>query len=334
MNQEDPTVSAGEDTELDCILSLATLNGANNLDTLNKSYEWTGPDQFFATDYEVTVAQPGIYQLTIEDTTNGCKESDDVLVMEYEIFVPEFEVEPSCFNASNGSIQIMNHDLETSYKYALDEFDFQDSNNFTTLSAGSYQIAWRDDFGCGDTMEVLVPELTAIDLEMDDVYSVCGDNYITLNGAVNINTTPGPVTYLWNDGTTVPALRTNVPGNFWVEVKSACEVVRHEIEVINDLLPIEKNIYTPNAFSPNGDEVNDFFRAYVNHDIVAYQLQIFDRRGTKMFSTENPLEGWDGTIKGRKASNGVYAWRIQITVTTCGGGRDDAYLSGDVTLFR
>ncbi len=142
------------------------------------------------------------------------------------------------------------------------------------------------------------------------------------------------MTYLWNDGSTTPALSTNRPGEFWVEITSACETVRHELEVVNDLLPIKNNIYVPNAFSPNGDQVNDLFRAYINHDIIAYEFQIFDRRGGKMFSTEDHFEGWDGTIKGKKAASGVYAWKMRITVTTCGGGRDDGVFSGDFTLFR
>jgi len=333
-NQIDPDADAGEDVELDCIDLQATLSGATSSDTIGKSYVWIGPDNFYATEYEVLVDKAGVYVLTVQDNSNGCLQSDDVLVEAFIPFEPELTIEPSCFNDTSGSIEIDNDSLAPFYDFSIRNDVFQDASKFEALGAGDYQLVWKDDFGCGDTLDVEVPELTAIDFRMEDRYSICGDNYIILNAAVNINETPGPVTYLWNDGATVPAMHTNRVGEFWVEITSACEVYRHEFEVVNELSTIENNIYVPNAFSPNSDYTNDRFRAYVNHEIIAYQLQVYDRRGGMMFSTEDPLEGWDGTIKGVQAAVGVYSWWLKITIATCGGGRSEGYLSGDVSLFR
>ncbi len=333
-NQVDPDANAGEDVELDCIELQATLSAATAVDTIGKTYIWNGPDNFFANQYQVQVDKAGIYELTVQDNTNGCVQSDDVLVNEYTAFEPELTVEPSCFNDTSGSIEINNDSLATTFDFSIRENDFQDVSKFESLGAGDYQLVWRDDYGCGDTLEVAVPELSAIDFRMDDSYSICGDNYIILNAAVNINETPGPVTYLWDDGSTSPAMRTNRVGNFWVEITSACEVYRHEFEVTNELSTVDNNIYVPNAFSPNSDYKNDRFRAYINHEIIAYQLQVYDRRGGLMFSTEDPLEGWDGTIKGVQSAVGVYSWWLKIKIATCGGARSEGYLSGDVTLFR
>lgn len=333
-NQIDPNANAGEDVELDCIDLQATLSAEMAADTLGKSYTWVGPDNFYATEYEVLVDKAGIYELTVEDNSNGCVQSDDVIVEDFIPFEPTLTIEPSCFNDTSGSIEITNDSLAPTYNFSVRNAVFQDDSKFESLGSGDYQLVWKDNYGCGDTLDVVVPELSAIDFRMEDQYSICGDNYITLNAAVNINETPGPVTYLWNDGATVPAMRTNRIGDFWVEITSACEVYRHEFEVINELSTIENNIYVPNAFSPNSDYVNDRFRAYVNHEIIAYQLQVYDRRGGLMFRTEDPLEGWDGTIKGVQSAVGVYSWWLKITIATCGGGRNEGYMSGDVTLFR
>ncbi len=333
-NQIDPDANAGEDVELDCIDLQTTLSGALSSDTIGKSYSWIGPDNFYATEYQVQVDKAGIYELTVQDNTNGCLQSDDVIVEAFIPFEPELSVEPSCFNDTSGSIEINNDSLAPFYEFSVRNNLFQDVPKFESLGSGDYQLVWKDDHGCGDTLDVNVPELSAIDFRMEDSYSICGDNYITLNAAVNINETPGPVTYLWNDGASVPAMRTNRIGNFWVEITSACEVYRHEFEVSNELSTIDNNIYVPNAFSPNSDYTNDRFRAYVNHEIIAYQLQVYDRRGGLMFSTENPVEGWDGTIKGVQSAVGVYSWWLRITIATCGGGRSEGYLSGDVSLFR
>jgi gliding motility-associated-like protein len=72
------------------------------------------------------------------------------------------------------------------------------------------------------------------------------------------------------------------------------------------------NLYTPLAFTPDGNGVNDIFRPYAT-DIVAddYEMRIFDRWGQLVFDTQDPNAGWDG--KGRDGSilaTGTYIWRI------------------------
>lgn len=69
----------------------------------------------------------------------------------------------------------------------------------------------------------------------------------------------------------------------------------------------ESMLELPNAFSPNGDGINDRF--IVRHQsLVSFNAYIFNRWGQEIYSwsLENIDEGWDGTYKGRTVSNGVY----------------------------
>lgn len=69
--------------------------------------------------------------------------------------------------------------------------------------------------------------------------------------------------------------------------------------------------YLPNAFSPNGDGLNDvFFPTPVGIRSTDY-FRVFDRFGNLMFETREWLKGWDGTLKGKKASSGNYVWSIK-----------------------
>jgi len=43
-----------------------------------------------------------------------------------------------------------------------------------------------------------------------------------------------------------------------------------------------------------------------------FSLSIYNRLGQKMFSTNNPLEGWDGTFKGAKLDAGTYVWQVRF----------------------
>lgn len=69
-------------------------------------------------------------------------------------------------------------------------------------------------------------------------------------------------------------------------------------------------VFIPNAFSPDGDGINDRFLPNVNFiDPQGYQLMVYDRSGSLVFSSSNPAEGWDGGDLGI----GVYAFHLQLT---------------------
>jgi len=68
-------------------------------------------------------------------------------------------------------------------------------------------------------------------------------------------------------------------------------------------------IYVPNAFTPNGDNINDVFFVYGN-GLIEFKFDIFDRWGQVIFESTDFKKGWDGTIKGKKAEDGVYTYRI------------------------
>jgi gliding motility-associated-like protein len=68
----------------------------------------------------------------------------------------------------------------------------------------------------------------------------------------------------------------------------------------------EKAIFIPNAFTPNNDKTNNTFKAIYDTRIAFEGLQIYDRWGTRIFSTTNSFEDWDGKYRGVECSIGVY----------------------------
>lgn len=69
----------------------------------------------------------------------------------------------------------------------------------------------------------------------------------------------------------------------------------------------DSQLYFPNAFSPNGDGVNDIFRANRNfQSIVEFHAMIFNRWGQKIYEWYDPEGGWDGTQNGHPVKEGVY----------------------------
>jgi gliding motility-associated-like protein len=88
-------------------------------------------------------------------------------------------------------------------------------------------------------------------------------------------------------------------------------------------------VYIPNAFSPNGDGTNDILKVFGNC-IQDMQLTIFDRWGNKVFESTNPINGWDGTFKGKPMNTGTYVFSLVVS------DMDNNIINkkGNITLVR
>ncbi|MBL7986407.1 MAG: gliding motility-associated C-terminal domain-containing protein [Flavobacteriales bacterium] len=107
-------------------------------------------------------------------------------------------------------------------------------------------------------------------------------------------------------------------------VDSLCQVVEMVVPLV----------YVPNAFSPNGDGVNDIFFPRISGVVPEdHQLFVFDRWGQQVFYSTDPTEGWTGG-KGNAEEplpQGVYIWRLLERPV---GSSDVRDTFGTVTLLK
>ncbi len=90
-------------------------------------------------------------------------------------------------------------------------------------------------------------------------------------------------------------------------------------------------VYVPNAFSPNGNGLNDLFIPSSGFiDVVDYNFAVFNRWGEMIFQTSDATQGWDGRYKNHKCEPDVYVWLL--TFKTASGQFIDQ--KGTVTLLR
>ncbi len=66
----------------------------------------------------------------------------------------------------------------------------------------------------------------------------------------------------------------------------------------------------PNAFTPDNNGRNDLFRPVIQRGVRNYHMQLYNRYGEKVFESNNHLQGWDGTLKGKPQVSGVYIYHI------------------------
>jgi gliding motility-associated-like protein len=114
-------------------------------------------------------------------------------------------------------------------------------------------------------------------------------------------------------------------------------VVKNEygcIDSVYKVITIDEDVavYIPNTFTPNDDNVNDVFNVKgLGLKTEGYTMQIFDRWGTLVYSTKDINKGWDGTVKGQKAPDGVYVYSVRV-IGDNGVGKKE--FKGHVTLLK
>jgi gliding motility-associated-like protein len=91
----------------------------------------------------------------------------------------------------------------------------------------------------------------------------------------------------------------------------------------------EPVIRFPSAFTPDSNGLNDEFRV-IGRYIRTYRLDIFNRWGELLFTTQNPATGWDGIYRGRPLPQGSYIYKVEIVDFT---GKRHVH-DGQVMLLR
>ena len=164
------------------------------------------------------------------------------------------------------------------------------------------------------------PDNFAPDVDFTDLSSGASRWYWDFNGrATSIEQNPS---YSFRDtGQQIVTLIVTHP--------SGCQ---DSVVQIIDVEP-QTTFFMPNAFSPNGDSVNDVFKGkgYLE-GIKQFEMQIWNRWGELIFQTQDPAAGWDGRIgrNGKDAPPGMYLYYVK----TIGPRGEETEWKGYATLIR
>jgi len=186
----------------------------------------------------------------------------------------------------------------------FDSYLWQDGSSASDLKVkklGKYWVTVTDDKGCTNSDTVFVNRIVAPPSGF-----IVHDTTVCQYGTIQLNPIESFSAYLWSTNSSSSSISVNAPGTYWINVtdSNGCNG-REYINVSVASCPIQ--IFFPSAFTPNGDGKNDLFKPTVKGPLQQYELSIFNRWGQKIFSTNDFLKGWNGTI-GNKMQNGVFIW--------------------------
>ncbi len=139
-------------------------------------------------------------------------------------------------------------------------------------------------------------------------------------------------TYLWSTGSTSPFIRITEPGTYTANLFNICDTLTSTVVV--SYRDYDCNFFFPNAFTPNGDGLNDIFLPFFEDDVIGMELNIFNRWGEIIFTSNDLTKGWDGTYKGEAVQDGVYMWTANLVINESGDNLYRHSAGGQVHLIR
>ena len=284
------------------------------------------------TQSTITNLSAGNYELILTDA-NGCTSLGNAVLTEPGPleFLANY-IDPNCDGLETGMIQLDSIWGGTApYSFALNNEPNNSSDHFQNLGAGSYDYSVIDANGCfADTSAHLyAPDIPILflgdDLEIDLGCQVLLDASTNNSNLVDISWTNFDHSLACDSCLKTDAAPVH-DTEYVLTVTSIddCSTSDSIIVRVNKI----RDVFIPNAFSPNGDGYNDFFFVNANKSVsLIKDFKVFNRWGALMYEgkdlpANHAQSGWDGFFKGELVNSGVYAWVISI-----------AYLDGEVVLM-
>lgn len=296
-----------------CSQSSYTLN--SSVDDAD-SYTWSsGLD-----GKSINVFEPGIYWCAA--TKDTCDYYIDSFIVTNEVVTTDTVKQLTICQHDSLQILLLSS-LSNADKYTWNTGSTIDQ--VVVIAPGVYTcIAENDCRVHTDTFKINpIPFVDSLSLGIDT--SICEG--LTYNIGTPISDT---VSYTWNTGSEECCLTIDKTGEYILSATDGCTNLSDTVNV--KFFDCSKDcLWTPTAFTPNGDGRNDFFRPVPRCPITEYEIHIFNRWGEQIFTSTDATDAWDGKQEGFGAEIGTYLFFIKYTTEV---STETELVKGEVTLLR
>lgn len=315
------------------------------------NYQWNGPNGFTASSSNpvllaTSASASGNYTLTVSDAI-GCSSTTVITAVVNNIPQPVITsgisagCVPLCLSftcSSNGPIQNCNwiggngassngtnasfcYNTQGNYEVQATVTDNTGCTNSTTYTVNAYPIPVAD-FNFAPLFPIVNSDATVHFTDASYNGNIASWNWYFMNTATHTSILQNPeFTY------------TEV-GQYQVVLVVKSDKGCSDTIIKSVIVGEDYGIYVPNAFTPNGDGLNDIFLPK-GFGIKKYELEIFDRWGERIYVSKEIENGWDGKVHkgidyGKICQEGVYSWQIKLTNVQ---GQSKT-LTGHITLIK
>lgn len=211
----------------------------------------------------------------------------------------------------------------------------QSGNPLTDLCPGAYSVTVSDTKNCNlhDSAVVIIDSI----FNNINVWADKDTIYEGQSTGLHSTHVPG-CTYTWSPGSSLdnaaspdPIASPLVTTTYILTISdgAGCNYQDTITIFVIDVICEEPYVFMPNAFTPNGDNLNDVLYVRTNFAESVF-FEIYDRWGEKLFESNSSSVGWDGKYKGKMCNPGVYVYVLDVTCYN----KQHFRKKGNVTLIR
>ncbi len=281
--------------------------------TPNYFYDWSNG----ASTEDLSGVSAGTYTIVVTDD-NGCKDSTTVTLTDPPgVEVSGSVTNVSCFGQSDGAIDAAATGGTGTLTYMWSTGS--SNEDVTGLTGASYTLVVTDGNNCTVSTDFTVSEPDSISVSYTASEFSHGHN-VSVNGAsdgeidVSFSGGTGPYTYLWSNGSTDLNQEDLPAGTYVLTItdNNGCEKV--VTIVLTEPVPVQP----ANAFSPNGDGMNDYFVIKNIEDFPGNKLSVMNRWGDVVYKMEPYSNNWDGSanrglkLYGKQLPEGSYFYILVL----------------------
>ncbi len=279
-------------------------------------YKWTGPNGFQSNDpspviHNVQYANGGLYTVLVTGAY-GCSTVDS---LQARISPGTTISTNTLYDICKGNTVSLNATGDGTYEWTPAHYLSNPSiaNPVATpLDSVQYKVVLTNSYGCKDSALVNINVFKKATADAGTDKKILLGDSILLDGSASGTA----INYYWlsvgaitNSSSLHPSVSPNTDTRYTLNVFSTVGCGNASADVT---IHVYKDIFLPNAFTPNGDGKNDVYYLFPLDNFKLISFTIFSRYGAKVFSTTNASAGWDGTIKGEPQSAGVYVYYLEM----------------------
>ena len=323
--------------------------GSASVNVLNGgsfNYQWSS-NASSQTSNNASGLAAGAYQVTSTDTT-GCFVVDTIVLNQADSFqnIQSSATLVDCLIDSTGSLAVSLNGGVPGYSFLWS--DGQQGSTAVGLTAGVYTVTITDANNCTllitDTVNASFQPQVAAFVGQNPIIdtTINWGDLITLD--VGNDQSADSVSYLWEQLSNISGLNLDNPTATQTTVMP--EPDSNEVYTIlltatsadgcqdTATVQIRVNIETllgmPDAFTPNGDGFNDYFRPAGLDDQFILEFKIYNRWGQVVFDGTDTSSSWDGTYRGVEQPTEVYIYLLHYQLP----GQIPMVMKGEMTLIR
>jgi gliding motility-associated-like protein len=284
-------------------------------------YLWSSEE----TDTSILATKSGRYNIRVTDPK--CSISDSIFI-QFNSFIqsPVTDTSVVCLNSNPNPLAADGVNLKWYDTLAIGGSGSIQAPKPSTNRLGekTYYVS-QTLMGCESPRAPLLVEV--IDKPKFDL----GENILIPCGASGISLqviAQNYTSYSWTNGTSGPLYNATEPGTYILKAINMCG------SKMDTVIAVDCNtqcVHFPSAFTPNGDGLNDVFRATAFCPVEKFRLVIANRFGEVLFETKNPKDQWDGKWMGKLQVAGTYVFFCQYNDFVL---KKDMFFKGSFQLIK